>query len=117
MKYECPNCNFKTDAKHKFDHHTCKPKKLNPDNLKVGDLFRGKYWRYSQNQIFKEYDKELYSLGAHKGRVISLCNRWFDPNEIYEPKQPDTKGYYLCGHCFSYKQKGILDKIKKERKQ
>lgn len=69
------------------------PKKLDHTLLQKGDLFRGKYWRYGMNHVFKE----THQISDNKMVVISLCSKWFDPNGIHEPN--DDNKFNNCLFC------------------
>lgn len=70
-----------------------KPKKLDHTLLRKGDLFRGKYWRYGMNHIFKE----THRISDNKIVAVSLCSKWFDSLELHEPNE-DTK-FNICVVC------------------
>ena len=76
-----------------------KPKKLDPALLQKGDLFRGKYWRYGMNHVFKE----SHQLRDGKIVAISLCSKWFDSLELHEPNE-DTK-FNNCLFCSTRREK------------
>lgn len=77
------------------------PNNIDPALLKRGDRFRGKYWKNGKDHIYKE----IITLDNKKKQmlVVSECNYWFDPFNIYEPSS-DKKNN--CPRCeINYKKK------------
>lgn len=81
-------------------------KKLDPQKLKKGDLFRGKCWRHGMNHIFKEIDSGDQKL------VVSMCNYFFYPDHIHEPSFTTDatipgEDIDLCYFCKSWRKKDV----------
>jgi len=71
--------------------------KIDPNTLKKGDLFRGKYYEYEKNHIFYEIVDADVTLKTGKKYVSSICNKWFHCDSIHEPsKDAEENLSFFC---------------------